>query len=343
MSSGSPIPSIHLDASVVGEKHCYDAWREAVRAVYDVNPSSDRESTTESVKAWLLNDLIFSDVSFSSQAFSHDNRLSLDSNFLSLQLYRYGGSQGLLGENSWQIAPGDIHIFDFSREFYSTASDSSVIGVVIPHEYIGYDPTRHPPHMVFRGSTSMGTFLTNTLLALFDELPSVKTEDADDLSKGFCGLLEGLLKPQDPSGAKERKSREDRRNEMRSYLNRNLSDPNLGVGDLCQQFNMSRPSVYREFAETGGVANYIVQRRLERAYYQLASVPEGVRRIKEVAYGVGFNDPAHFSRLFRRRFGITPGQAASLNGAKRLTRLQQELPKSGRVNFGQLSEWLQSI
>ncbi|MEM9630576.1 MAG: AraC family transcriptional regulator [Pseudomonadota bacterium] len=342
MSKMQCIPSLQLDAAVVGEKHCFDAWREAVRAVYDVNPAGETQSTSESVKAWLLSDLVFSDVKFSSQTFNHDRRLSMGSNFLSLQLYRYGGSKGVLGEKSWQVSPGDIHLFDFSREFYSTASESSVIGVVIPHECVGFDPARHPGHMVFSGRTALGKFLTNTLFALFDDLPQVRAAEADDLSKGFCGLLQGLLLQKMKDGKSDQSRRDERRNEMLSYLNRNLADPGLGVEHLCRTFNISRPSVYREFAQTGGVANYITQRRLERAYYQFVSVAEGDRRIKEVAYGVGFNDPAHFSRLFRRRFGITPKQAASLDGAVRSNELQGK-NQHHDINFGQLSDWLQSI
>jgi len=32
------------------------------------------------------------------------------------------------------------------------------------------------------------------------------------------------------------------------------------------------------------------------------------RSVSEVAYSWGFNDPAHFSRTFRSRFGISPTQ-----------------------------------
>ncbi|MDA4845892.1 helix-turn-helix domain-containing protein [Hoeflea poritis] len=336
------VPSIQLDATVVGAKHCYDAWRESVRAVYDVEPAADVKSTTESIKAWLLKELIFSDVSFSPQQFRHCRRLAKDSNYISLQIYKSGRCLGTAGDQTWQVAPGDVHIFDFSREFSSVASKSTVIGCLIPHEFVGYDPARHPAHIMFSGSTPVGQFLASTMFALLSQLPRVGISEADDLSNGFCSLLQGLIEPQLPPKEKERNAGEERRNDMRSYLDRNLSDPNLNVNHLCRVFNISRPSVYRYFAEHGGVAQYIVQRRLKRAYFQLASVPEFHGRVKEVAHGLGFNDAAHFSRLFRRKFGVTPKQAANLSSAGRLSRDRNQLREQS-INFSQLSEWIQSI
>ena len=34
--------------------------------------------------------------------------------------------------------------------------------------------------------------------------------------------------------------------------------------------------------------------------------PEGKGRIGDIAYRCGFEDPVHFTRLFRQRFGLTP-------------------------------------
>ncbi|WP_346908046.1 helix-turn-helix domain-containing protein [uncultured Roseibium sp.] len=342
MTDNTSIPSLHLDASIVGDEYCFDAWREAVRSVYDVNPLADGSSTRESVTAWLMNGLIFTDVEFSAQTFSHGARLAQDTNFISLQLYKKGGSKGLIEDQSWQLSPGDIHVYDFSREFYSSACDSNVVGVVIPHEKIGYDPALHPGHMVFSHDTGIGRFLANTLRALLDQLPDIKKDEEEDLASGFCGLMENVLVSGSPLGPSEEKKRDERRKEMQAYINRNLATPELGVAHLCRIFNISRPSVYREFAQYGGVANYITMRRLERAFYQLISVPFGQRRIKEVAYGVGFSDPAHFSRLFRQRFGMTPMEATNLRGGRHFKEAQSPISHN-TINYGQLSAWLQSI
>jgi AraC-like DNA-binding protein len=52
---------------------------------------------------------------------------------------------------------------------------------------------------------------------------------------------------------------------------------------------------------------------LRRARDLLAGHPEAKTRIGDVAYRCGFDDPVHFTRLFRQRFGLTPS-ALKANG-----------------------------
>lgn len=65
--------------------------------------------------------------------------------------------------------------------------------------------------------------------------------------------------------------------------------------DLARQFRvMHGTSPYR----------YLLMRRLDFAREQLAQHP----RLAEVAIAAGFADQAHFSRLFKAAYGITPAQ-----------------------------------
>jgi transcriptional regulator GlxA family with amidase domain len=57
-------------------------------------------------------------------------------------------------------------------------------------------------------------------------------------------------------------------------------------------------------AEVGPIARYVRTRRLERAR-ELLLAPEG-RTVADVAVECGLPDPAHFSRLFRREYGVPP-------------------------------------
>jgi AraC family transcriptional regulator len=49
---------------------------------------------------------------------------------------------------------------------------------------------------------------------------------------------------------------------------------------------------------------YLLMRRLERAR-RLLDTPDAV--LSDVALRTGFADQAHFTRLFKREFGVTPG------------------------------------
>lgn len=57
-----------------------------------------------------------------------------------------------------------------------------------------------------------------------------------------------------------------------------------------------------------GVTAYIRKRRLE-AIHVLLNDPRDTRSIGEIAYQYGFVSEAHFSRVFRQKFGFSPRQA----------------------------------
>ena len=338
ITSDKPLPFLHLDPETLERRHCFDAWRETFRAMYDVNPLSDNVSGKESVKAWLVNNLIFTDVEFSSQSFRHDRRHATNSDYMSLQVYRKGLSRGSLAGTSFLMAPGDVHLFDFSREFFSIDEDSIVAGVIIPHDAIGYEPGRHPAHVSFSGDSAPGRFLANAFFALLDELPYLRDEEGKVLADGFCGLVQSLFAPTPFEDLASRRYRAERREAIHSYLDRNLSDPNLGADSLCDTFNMSRSSIYREFAEFGGVARYLVERRLDWAWNELMLAPPAHGHVKETANRCGFSDPAHFSRLFRRRFGVPPTAVMNVESSSRPSVALS--PASGAVP---LSDWFEGI
>jgi AraC-like DNA-binding protein len=97
------------------------------------------------------------------------------------------------------------------------------------------------------------------------------------------------------------------------YIERNLTSRTLTPASVADAIHVSRSTLYRMFEASGGVNRYIVRARLDRAWRDLSG-PGRVRRISEVAFGLGFQSDAHFCRVFRRAFGVTPGQ---INGAAR--------------------------
>jgi AraC-like DNA-binding protein len=85
-----------------------------------------------------------------------------------------------------------------------------------------------------------------------------------------------------------------------------LTSPDLLPEALCTRFNVSRTQLYRLFEPLGGVAGYIQTKRLARAYSDLADPKQSHRRVYDIAFDLGFASEAHFSRIFRRTFGVSP-------------------------------------
>jgi len=92
-----------------------------------------------------------------------------------------------------------------------------------------------------------------------------------------------------------------------AWIERNLRDPTISVSRVAQAVGVSERHLARAFGETGtGVARTILNLRLELAKRLLAQAPP--RPIGEVAVASGFVSHAHFSRVFRERYELSPAE-----------------------------------
>ena len=98
------------------------------------------------------------------------------------------------------------------------------------------------------------------------------------------------------------------------FIKRHLTSPHLNPDLIARHLRCSRAHLYRVFAaHSETVANYVRELRLQRAYDLLARQSAHKEQIGEIAYRVGFEDPVHFTRMFRHRFGLTPSELRSGN------------------------------
>jgi AraC-like DNA-binding protein/quercetin dioxygenase-like cupin family protein len=90
------------------------------------------------------------------------------------------------------------------------------------------------------------------------------------------------------------------------YLERHY-DQKISTPLLCELFNISSRHLNRLFKQETGltVIEMIHKIRIERAKHLLTNSDE---KVINVANKVGYDDPAFFSRLFRRTVGCSPGK-----------------------------------
>lgn len=88
-------------------------------------------------------------------------------------------------------------------------------------------------------------------------------------------------------------------------MNANLNS-NVSVELLAGEVGLSAAHFARAFKETMGVAphQYLLRLRLEHSRRML-DADDAV--LADVAHRAGFADQAHFTRFFKREFGVTPG------------------------------------
>jgi AraC-like DNA-binding protein len=90
---------------------------------------------------------------------------------------------------------------------------------------------------------------------------------------------------------------------------RRFAAADLTPGKIAQRLGCSRAHLYRIFARHGlTVAGYLREVRLERCRAALAGAGPH-ETIGDIAFRCGFDNPVHFTRLFRERFGVRPREA----------------------------------
>jgi AraC-like DNA-binding protein len=105
----------------------------------------------------------------------------------------------------------------------------------------------------------------------------------------------------------------DRKTELRTIVERHIDRPDIGLKFLSDVVGASRATIYRAFSESGGLHGYILKRRLDRAFHELASTPRSRGIVKAVVERWHFASASHFSNAFMDRFGLRPSQVVGLS------------------------------
>jgi DNA-binding response OmpR family regulator len=92
-----------------------------------------------------------------------------------------------------------------------------------------------------------------------------------------------------------------------SYLENNLTNPQLSVEHLSRQIGISRGTLYTKLLELTGQTpvEYISLFRLNKA---VALMEKSNMTISEIAYQVGFTTPNYFAKSFKSKFNMLPSE-----------------------------------
>jgi len=121
------------------------------------------------------------------------------------------------------------------------------------------------------------------------------------LGLGTCGDMAHL--------ARHRGERAARLAVLLAQMARSYRDPQLSVTHLARQHHMSVRQIQRIFEEDGTTFTACLQDlRLAHVKRALADPAQSGVRIVALAHDAGFSDLPSFNRLFKRRYGASPGQ-----------------------------------
>lgn len=213
------------------------------------------------------------------------------------------------GRRTTRLEPGDIAVYDTDRPYsltFDTAHHQLV--VMCPRSLLRLAPREVDALLACRisGRQSMGALFFAFMSELAAQFDSLATVDGARLGDNVADLLTSLLLEQMPA-YRLSVSRRCVLAQVTSYIEQHLGDPRLCPGQIAAAHGYSTRALHKLFHDSGTtVAGWIRQRRLEQCRRDLRDpagngIPVGV-----IGSRWGFDDPAHFSRVFKAAFGVSP-------------------------------------
>lgn len=200
------------------------------------------------------------------------------------------------------LSAGDVLIYDAERPFlYGFTGGMRQILIDVPRSKLmenGRTSELNAPIQI-QGLVGSGRTLSGALRRAGQQLMTGgRQEDAERCWQLVASIFSG--------GTNLQRSRILPLVEIKTIISDHLSNPGLGPEFIADRVGISIRHLNRLFAaEEASIADYIRSERLAAAHRDLSALRQGAT-IGEVAYRWGFSDLAHFSRVFRQHFGVTP-------------------------------------
>lgn len=230
-------------------------------------------------------------------------------------VFQQQGSASLQQQgHSSSLAAGDISLIDSRYPCdIRFGQGSQQISLILPHEVVARNLRTRELPMARR--LSARTPVARLATALMKEL---STTERLSLAEGdaFLDAISSLLAPLNHNRDTDEPQRPQRQlQRLMDFIDAHIADPTLSPETIAAAANCSQRTLYRLFAEHGGVQAYLRNRRLDLCASQLRTLPI-IEKTSAVGYNFGFVDSSHFCTRFRQRYGMTPTAYRKMYGGR---------------------------
>ncbi|WP_326534602.1 helix-turn-helix domain-containing protein [Pseudorhodoferax sp.] len=156
--------------------------------------------------------------------------------------------------------------------------------------------------------TGIGSLLAVHLLGLSNQIGALSTQQLGSVSRTTLEFLGIALAEQQPVASFDASAAMLRR--VQDYILQNLHEEGLTPATIAAANRISVRYLHLLFQRNDAtVAAWIQERRLAKCKEVLADPAYGRQRVADIAYRWGFASTSHFSRVFKDRYGMSPGDA----------------------------------
>lgn len=290
-----------------------EVWRTLVRPYVDVDIESSPMGFQAEMSGTHLGDCLISR-SACSATMTHRRRAAdvrrSQVDHLMIHWVASGRIEGEYGKRTVGVGAGAICLFDLGQTVHSRTLSYSTITLTVPRDRLPTSLRERKLHGAVL-NPALGT--TRLLASHLGELArSAHTltpeETAASVNAGLILLGGANSKLLESDAPTQQMLRDGVKRLVQAHIERHLHAEQLSPEQIAAAMGISRSNLYRWFQADGGVQAYIQARRLDRCFDELLLSTGQRIAIIEIAYRYGFSSESVFSRAFRRRFGVSPGE-----------------------------------
>jgi AraC-like DNA-binding protein len=212
------------------------------------------------------------------------------------------------------LTPGDFTLYDTDRPYTLAFSDPHrMLVLVFPRDMLGLPQPRlarltatRLPGEAGGMATLIGPFLAQVAGVLDDD--SRAPWAGVRLAGNVLDLLGTVLSERlDCAPASPDAAHRALMLQITAFIEEHLGEADLSPAQIAAAHHISLRQLHKLFHANGTtVAGWIRQRRLEHCGHDLRDPRWAARPVAAVGARWGYPDPAHFSRLFKAGFGLSP-------------------------------------
>lgn len=319
----SRLPSSWFATHELPPEEHFAAWNESMGVFLDtaLHPHDAARRFDGDIEGYLIDGIVFTRGRANRQKFDRGHaKIARDGiDHYMIELFFKGHAEMDVHGRTIRNRPGQIMGFDLGEVMNSFNSDFDLLCVFIPRTLLAPLLVRPDSIHGMMPSTQDGPgyLLADYLRSVYKVLPALAPAEAGATARALIELAAGAFNTAAMGAAWDGNGRQ-RSLLLRAqiYLRENIHAPDLSAETVARGIGVSRTVLYELFDPIGGVASRVRELRLRKCFTEIVSSRNTGARISEIAFRWGFNDPAVFSRAFRRRFDMTPSDARAVSAAR---------------------------
>lgn len=301
-----------IDASSVTPRERVDFWCSTVCDQFvtlDVRPR-DGERMHGYVEATAVGDVQVRAIGASGHRFERTSTLirRSDEDYYHVALVREGRSMFAQDGREAVVGPGDVVLYDSTRPFtVATAEDFDYAICLLPKRLLPVPESTLAAATAIRldGRRGVGAMVPPFLAGLprlGDGLDEATSEAmVQTVVSLYVTLVTGTVAPAAPDNLHLARAQ--------AFVAEHIADRTLDPSAIAAACAISTSYLHKLFSEAGTtVTGYVREQRLQGCRRDLRSPALAHLTVTAIGARWGLPDPAHLSRAFRSRFGVSPSE-----------------------------------